>query len=94
MRNKLIENKINNKIFKIKKIKHGQKKIIRGLKENDVWVAFDYAIIFYSFKIDRYICIAAFIDERYAQEYYDNLIKKSGENAAKASRLEIINLYD
>lgn len=69
-----------------------KEKFILSLKNSCTLVVFSYAIIHYSFKIDRYICIAGFLSEEDAKEYYDNLIKKRGENRAKALGLEIINL--
>lgn len=68
-----------------------KEKFISGLKKNLAFT-FSYAIIFYSFKIDKYICIAAFLDEYDAKEYYNNLIEKRGNSSAKASGLEIVNL--
>lgn len=68
-----------------------KEKFISALKRNFAF-AFSYAVIFYSWKIDRYICIAAFLNEEPAREFYNNLIKKRGESTAKASGLELINL--
>lgn len=68
-----------------------KEKFISGLKKNLAF-AFSSAIIYYSWNIDRYVCIAAFLNEESAREFYNNLIKKRGESAAKAFGLEIINL--
>lgn len=69
-----------------------KEKFILALKSTRTLAVFSYAIIHYNFKIDRYICIAAFLSEEDAREFYNNIIEKRGEKIAKALCLEIINL--
>lgn len=69
-----------------------KEKFILELKSTCTLAVFSYAIIYYSIKVDRYICIAAFLNKENAKECYDNIIKKYGESTAKDLMLEIIKL--